>query len=52
MDAARSRLSNQVKEVAHLFADGRGAYGLPPPRGSLDHAINLRQEDGKPMTPP
>lgn len=25
---------------------------LPPLRGNLDHAINLRQEDNKPMTPP
>lgn len=41
----------QVKEFAHLFADGKSAEDLPPLRGSSDHAINLRQENGKDMTP-
>lgn len=46
------RLPEQVRDFAHLFADNEGAEELPPSRGSLDHAINLQQENGKTLTPP
>ena len=49
---ARDRLPDQVKDFAHLFADDMGANKLPPLRGALDHAIELRKEDGKASTPP
>lgn len=49
---ARERLPEQVRDFAHLFADSEGAEELPPSRGPLDHAINLRQENGKSLTPP
>lgn len=52
VEEARDRLPEYVREFAHLFADGDGANDLPPFRGNLDHAINLRQEDGKPLSPP
>ncbi|KAI0992561.1 hypothetical protein K3495_g15624, partial [Podosphaera aphanis] len=52
LNEARSRLPDQVKDFAHLFADDGGANELPTLRGDLDHAINLRQEGGKPLTPP
>lgn len=52
IDAARNRLPRQLKEFAHLFADSKGAEDLPPLRESLDHAINLKKENGKSMTPP
>ena len=40
-DSVRNRLPEQVKEFAHLFADGKSAEDLPPLRGSSDHAINV-----------
>lgn len=49
---ARNRLPEQVKDFAHLFADDTGANNLPPSRGILDHAINLKQEQGNKQTPP
>ncbi|KAI1004417.1 hypothetical protein K3495_g3795 [Podosphaera aphanis] len=49
---ARSRLPDEIKDFAHLFADDSGADELPPPRGHLDHAINLKQEDETPLQPP
>ena len=52
VDSVHDRLPKQVREFAHLFADNNEADELPPLRGSSDHAINLRQENGKPMTPP
>ena len=52
LEDARTSLSDQVKGFAHLFSDENGAEKLPPHRGSLDHAINLRQEDGKSLLPP
>lgn len=52
LEDARKRLPEQVRDYAHLFADGNGADDLPVSRGRLDHAINLREENGKPMTPP
>lgn len=52
LEEARNRLPEQVKDFAHLFADNEGAENLPPFRGTLDHAINLRQENGKNLTPP
>ncbi|KAI0991704.1 hypothetical protein K3495_g16483, partial [Podosphaera aphanis] len=52
IDEARRRLPEPVKDFAHLFADEGGAEELPPSRGHLDHAINLRNEDGKPLQPP
>ncbi|KAI0994220.1 hypothetical protein K3495_g13962, partial [Podosphaera aphanis] len=51
-EKARELLPEQVKEFAHLFADTGGANDLPASRGSLDHEINLRHENGKPMSPP
>lgn len=52
LEETRNRLPEQVKDFAHLFSDNEGAENLPPLRGTLDHAINLRQEDGKNLTPP
>ncbi|KAI0993862.1 hypothetical protein K3495_g14322, partial [Podosphaera aphanis] len=52
IEEARKLLPDQIKDFAHLFADDSGADNLPPLRGNLDHAINLKQENGKPMTPP
>lgn len=52
LDEARSRLPDQVKDFAHLFADDGGANELPTSRGDLDHAIDLRKEGAKPLTPP
>ena len=49
---ARDRLPDQVKDFAHLFADDMGTNKLPPLRGALDHAIDLRKSDGKASTPP
>ncbi|KAI0996343.1 hypothetical protein K3495_g11837 [Podosphaera aphanis] len=46
----RDRLPEEVQKFAHLFADNNGANDLPPCRGSLDHAIILR-ENGKRLTP-
>ena len=52
IEEARKRLPDQLKDFAYLFSDDKGANDLPPLRGKLDHAINLRQEDGKSMSPP
>ena len=52
MENAQKRLPEQVRNFAHLFMDDKGAEDLPPSRGSLDHAIKLRQENGKSLTPP
>ncbi len=52
IEGARNRLPEQVKDFAHLFSDDSGANDLPPLRGKLDHGINLREENGKPMSPP
>ena len=52
LEEAKLRLPEQVKDFAHLFADNDGAEELPPQRGGLDHAINLRHEEGKPLEPP
>lgn len=52
LEEARKRLPDQGKEIAHLFKDEIDANKLPPNRGTLDHAINLKHEDGKPLTPP
>ena len=52
VNEARKRLPEQIKEYAHLFSDDKGADELPPLRGSLDHAINLRKENGKALSPP
>ncbi|KAI0994661.1 hypothetical protein K3495_g13520, partial [Podosphaera aphanis] len=49
---ARDRLPDEIKDFAHLFADDHGANDLPPSRGVLDHAINLREENGRTLTPP
>ncbi|KAI0992139.1 hypothetical protein K3495_g16047, partial [Podosphaera aphanis] len=49
---ARDRLPEEVKKFAHLFADNNGANDLPPCRGPLDHAIVLREENGRTLTPP
>ncbi|KAI0992682.1 hypothetical protein K3495_g15503, partial [Podosphaera aphanis] len=51
-EEAKSRLPEPVKEFAHLFADDNGANDLPPHRDAMDHAINLRRENGKPIQPP
>jgi hypothetical protein len=51
LEDAQRKLSTEFKDFARLFADDRGADKLPPLRGSLDHAINLREEDGKILTP-
>ncbi|KAI0992534.1 hypothetical protein K3495_g15651, partial [Podosphaera aphanis] len=50
-DEARRRLPNQVRDFAGLFADDTGADTLPPHRGHLDHAINLRGAEGT-LSPP
>lgn len=52
VEQARERLPDQIKDFAHLFADDSGAEHLPPLRGHLDHAINLKTENGKPLSPP
>ena len=52
IEQARNRLPTQVKDFAHLFADDMGANDLPSSRGALDHAIELRKEDGKSPVPP
>ncbi|KAI1002591.1 hypothetical protein K3495_g5612 [Podosphaera aphanis] len=52
LEEARCHLPAWVRDFAYLFADDSGADDLPPHRGSLDLAINLPQEDGKPVTPP
>lgn len=52
IDEVEKRLPKEIKDFAYLFADNQGAESLPPPRGLLDHAINVREEDGKPLTPP
>ncbi|KAI0991725.1 hypothetical protein K3495_g16462, partial [Podosphaera aphanis] len=52
VEQVRERLPEKVKDFAHLFADNAGADELPSSRGDLDHAINLRSENGKPLTPP
>lgn len=52
LEEAKGRLPEEVKDFAHLFADDSGAEALPKPRGHLDHAIDLRQENGKTLTPP
>ena len=52
LQEAQKNLPEQVKEYAHLFADRKGAEKLPPSRGSLDHSINLRKENGKTIAPP
>ena len=51
-EEAKSRLPEQIKDFAHLFADNVGASDLPPLRGSQNHAINLREKGGKPLNPP
>ncbi|KAI0998625.1 hypothetical protein K3495_g9572 [Podosphaera aphanis] len=48
----RKRLPDQIKDFAQLFADDSGAEDLPRTRGSLDHVIDLRHENGKPLIPP
>lgn len=50
VEESKKRLLEQVKELAKLFSDDNGANDLPPLRESLDHAINLKQEDGKSLT--
>lgn len=52
LNEARERLPEEIRDYAHLFADSEGADDLPPLRGSLDHAINLKKEDGKTLSPP
>ena len=52
LEQAQNRLPDQVKDFAHLFADNTGANDLPPLRGNLDHAIELRKEKGKTLSPP
>lgn len=52
LNEARNRLPSYLKDFAHLFSDTNGACSLPQSRGNLDHAINLREEEGKPMSPP
>lgn len=52
LDEVRARLPKEVTDFAHLFADDNGANDLPPLRGNLDHAINLRHENGKLLQPP
>ncbi|KAI1005245.1 hypothetical protein K3495_g2967 [Podosphaera aphanis] len=51
-ESAHLRLPNEIKDFAHIFADDKGADDLPPNRGNLDHAINLRKDNGKPAQPP
>ena len=52
IEEARLRLPDQVKDFAHLFADSSGADDLPPFRSNLDHAINIRRENGNQLSPP
>lgn len=52
LNDAETQLPEEVKDFAHLFSDNDGAEELPPYRGILDHAINLKQENNKPLTPP
>lgn len=52
VEQAKLRLPTQIRDFAELFADDKGAEDLPPLRENLDHAINLRQEENKPLTPP
>lgn len=52
VEEAKNRLPKQVRKFAHLFADDDGASKLPPSRGNLDHAIEIRKEEGKPLSPP
>ena len=49
---AKNRLLEQIKDFAHLFADSEDTDDLPPFRGHIYQAINLRNENGKPLTPP
>ncbi|KAI0996435.1 hypothetical protein K3495_g11747 [Podosphaera aphanis] len=51
-DAARLRLPKEIRDFAHIFADDEGADDLPPNRDSLNHAINLRKENGETAQPP
>ena len=51
LENARNHLPYQVKDFAHLFSDNDGADELPPLRRRLNHAINLKQENNKPMNP-
>ena len=46
LEEARNSLPMQVRDYAHLFADNAGAQNLPPHRINLDHAINLKYENG------
>ena len=52
LDEARQLLPEKVKDFAHLFADNEGAGGLPPNRGSRDHAINIQSKGGDSPMPP
>ena len=52
IEDVKKRQPNQVADFAHLFADDESASKLPPTRGALDHAINIKKEDGKSLTPP
>ncbi|KAI0997702.1 hypothetical protein K3495_g10488 [Podosphaera aphanis] len=52
VEQARERLPDQVKDFVHLFTDDSGAEILPSSKGHLDHAINLRLENGMPLSPP
>lgn len=52
LSEARDRLPDPLKKFARLFSDDSGANSLPPSRGHLDHAINLRHENGRPVQPP
>lgn len=52
LEDARRKLPEMVKDFAHLFSDNNGADNLPPLRGALDHAINLKKEAGKNLNPP
>lgn len=47
VEQARDRLPNEVKDFAHLFTDKKGATDLMESRRSFDHAINLKQDNGK-----
>lgn len=51
LEDVRKKLNPKVKELAHLFPVERGVDKLPSLRGLLDHAINLRKDDGKLLTP-
>lgn len=52
IEDVRIRLPSHIKYFAHLSADDEGAWKLPPLRGTLDHAIDKRKENGKSLTPP